>query len=506
MQSLSELKNESTLASIAELPLINHTNHLLFAIIIDISEPIKKGDKPSSNYNTKLKVIDPSFNYKQKLENPNLKFHKFVHVNIYTETPEEAPRIKFIGDILRMRRFHFKMTPRGELMANEKQYSNWLVHPGRKGEPLASGNFKKFPKNFNRQLNNYEKTRIEDLRAWADEFFFVNSLNYINWWNNIKISEEELLKQPLPYFEYQIDLILKCTKQERKKNKTTLFLQDKRGNMYTIGFASSSAVKVNEVIKLRCVTVEFRMNKKKGSIGRVIKLGEKSSCVFVPSFFYDYRIFSKTLKKQSKSKQIQNLTEQFPFLGEYSLSGLSGKKTRYVAAVKDKQASRKVSSAKQMLKNLENFAEHQNEKFLLDGYLTGFDSVNHKEYIKKLERSSRRVSDFSAKGRKGEDYQTIFYLKAHFKDKSVKENQDYLSIHVLNDDFTPLFDSWELLPSTKESSETWRKVKESKYRAFDKQLKKLCKAEHRVRFVVQLLVTGTNKPFLKLSDTVFLPF
>jgi len=39
----------------------------LFGVIIDISEPYKSED--STNFTTKLKVIDPSFNYKAQLGN-----------------------------------------------------------------------------------------------------------------------------------------------------------------------------------------------------------------------------------------------------------------------------------------------------------------------------------------------------------------------------------------------------------------------------------------------------
>lgn len=90
MTDLRELKNETTLSAIAANPDTNN-HYLLFAIIVDISEPYKTEE--STNFTTKLKVIDPSFNYKAEIKVPDLKFHKFVHINIYSETPESAPRI-----------------------------------------------------------------------------------------------------------------------------------------------------------------------------------------------------------------------------------------------------------------------------------------------------------------------------------------------------------------------------------------------------------------------------
>ena len=58
MQTAKELRSEATLAEVVNR--IDHKKHLLFAVIIDISEPskLKKGD----NFVTKLRVIDPSFN------------------------------------------------------------------------------------------------------------------------------------------------------------------------------------------------------------------------------------------------------------------------------------------------------------------------------------------------------------------------------------------------------------------------------------------------------------
>ena len=169
MSEMRALKGETTLSGIADDP--DRSNYcLLFAVVIDISEPYKI--EKSTNYTTKLKVIDPSFNYKTNLHVKNLKFHKFVHVNIYCETPDNAPRIQYVGDIIRLRRFKFKLTPKGELMGNMQKYSNWLIYSGKKNGPVISECFKPYDKNKNRPLNSYEMGRLDDLRNWNDSFFF----------------------------------------------------------------------------------------------------------------------------------------------------------------------------------------------------------------------------------------------------------------------------------------------------------------------------------------------
>ena len=57
-------------------------------------------------YVTKLKVIDPSFNYLAYIKNKDIKFHKYVTVNVYSQFLARCPKIKNVGDILRMRRFN----------------------------------------------------------------------------------------------------------------------------------------------------------------------------------------------------------------------------------------------------------------------------------------------------------------------------------------------------------------------------------------------------------------
>lgn len=59
-------------------------------------------------YVVKLKIIDPSFNYMAFIENKQLKFHKYVTVNIKAQFLARCPKIKNVGDILRLRRFNVK--------------------------------------------------------------------------------------------------------------------------------------------------------------------------------------------------------------------------------------------------------------------------------------------------------------------------------------------------------------------------------------------------------------
>lgn len=219
MDHLAEFKNETTLATICESPESN-LHYLLYAIIIDISEPVKHED--CSNYITWLKIIDPSFNYKAEIDNPRLKFHKFAHINIYSETPEEGPKIQCVGDIIRLRRFKFKYTTKGELMGNDVKYSNWLIYSGKKDENLLSSCHKNYAKNKNREFTRFELNRITDLREWANIFFYKNSLKYITWWNDWKKLGDDKNKSEKGHDK--VDLILKIKSLE---GKNKLFFVDR---------------------------------------------------------------------------------------------------------------------------------------------------------------------------------------------------------------------------------------------------------------------------------------
>ena len=110
MSTLKDLKHENTLSGLASAG--TSCNYLIWAVIIDISEPTKSSN--SSNFVTYLKIIDPSLNYRVKNNTcKDLRFHKYVTVYIYTETPEVAPKINYVGEIIRLRRFKFKVTDNG---------------------------------------------------------------------------------------------------------------------------------------------------------------------------------------------------------------------------------------------------------------------------------------------------------------------------------------------------------------------------------------------------------
>lgn len=112
----TDLRNESTLGAIAE-NLDTSKHSCVFGVIIDITEG--KRQQKGEPFVTSFKVIDPSFNYKTKINNEKIKFHKFFKINVFNETTDNAPKVAYIGDIIRLRRFNYKVTDRGQIVGYE---------------------------------------------------------------------------------------------------------------------------------------------------------------------------------------------------------------------------------------------------------------------------------------------------------------------------------------------------------------------------------------------------
>ncbi len=488
MSQIRELKNEATLSLVARNPEANQ-HYLLFGVIIDISEPYKTQD--STNYTTKLKIIDPSFNYKARLHNDKIKFHKFVHVNIYSETPDLAPRIQYVGDIIRLRRFRFKITEKGELMGNMQKYSNWLIYSGQKNQPTVSNVHKNYVKNKKRKLNSYELGRLKDLRNWNDSFFFKNSMQYITWWNQQDFKETH---------NEQVDLILKCDSIDFDKSK--LFFVDEDGNKYQLQLKVKPNKILGKVIKLRCCNVTH----KKKSDHRLIKLTPLSSCLIIPDYFYNSRKFINVKGgKQNTSKTQKTLISNFNFLNHYYFP-TSTKKHTNVSVIKKTLSSNKVLTVNEMQKILKNPDKHINTKFVVKGYITGYADTNTKNIIKKLQRDTKKVSNMFEKQSKSkkQSYQALYNLVLMVQDHGSKK-KDVLNVYLTTEDGgNHLFETWNVLPASNDMK-AWNQVKQKQLNEFESLLKKMTKPQYEVNLGVQLLKTKSGKAFLKFVDTVFLP-
>lgn len=508
MHSASEVKNETTLSSIAETA-EGSSHYLLFAVIIEISEPTKSDE--GSNYLTRIKVIDPSFNYKADLNFPQLRFHKFVHVSIFSETPETAPKIRFVGDIIRLRRFRFKYSDRGELKAYEKKYSNWLIYGGQKNDPSTATSYKGFEKNINRELNKYEEGRIADLRFWADHFFFSNSLKYITWWNDIPNKEETLELARDKHTELKKDLILKCTKVDLPKKKLNFI--DNKGKQFALVMQGTPSLKLNQIIELKCVDLTYE--NVGGTLLKSIQLTPQSSCLLIPTFFSDARSFEKLPSgEKSGTNSVKKESKNLAFLADFvedqtvkeKKSIKKGDFKSFVSTVRLAHRTKEVTPIADLLNILVKDPQNNiSKKFLITGHITGFLSLEPSEIIKRYNPSDKSITKLSEKDNKDKKQRIMYHLVPLIKDDSVKNDQ-HLQAYILTNEGEPfMFDSLGILPGYEDIAD-WNKVKEAKIQEFIKKLNMLKKPEYRAKLVVQLMMTKSNKFFFKVVDSIFIPF
>jgi hypothetical protein len=496
-------------------------------VIIDICEPFKFEDK--EQFVTKVKIIDPTFNFQAYITNKDIKFHKFVTVHLYSDTVEQAPKAKNVGDLIRLRRFHFCLSDKGELIAFETSFSNWIIYKGNKGDVMKGTNHKMQwdEKNSNRTLTKYEGNRIVELRDWAAEFFAQHKIKFITWWSPLiePANEKEAVKDRV--VSTDVDIILKATEVNAKEN--TIHFVDHGNKNYLLTLRAPPVLQQGKVIKLRCVNVIYAEDI------RVLQLTQKSSCLVVPDHFFDAvefrkkgsspkqsvaktpQRFSKTPEKSAaKSKTPERKVTPAPsapsksksptpvraaksdFTSEYDLP--TGKKgSESLTAIKKSCGKMKTTSIRDLLDILEDPHNYQNRRFLVKGYILGFSEDKLSGIVKKM--AGDKVMAFDAKGKGVSKY--IFHFTINLKDSSVEDTEETLNAYVLtNDGDQHLFDNWGLLPGATDV-EAWENLPKAKVSAFEKKFASLKNGHHEGKFVVELLITASGKPFFKVYDTIF---
>lgn len=224
---------------------------LTFGVIIDISEPFRYDDK--EDYITKLKVIDPTFNFKAYIQNKEIKFHKFVTVQIYSKDLKKCPKAKNVGEILRMRRFEFVLTAKGELLAFQNAFSNWMIFKGEKKsnyQPLCSFDIEK---NKDRELTKFEKSRIDELRSWSYDFFSQHRIKFVTWWTPLIEPQDEMAAAENRASTDEIDIILRTEKVD--KEKKCVEFSDHQKKKYYLHLDIPPVLNKGDVIKLRCIVM-----------------------------------------------------------------------------------------------------------------------------------------------------------------------------------------------------------------------------------------------------------
>ena len=515
---------------------------MTFGVIVDSSEPTRDPNK--GGYLTKLKIIDDTFNYKQVINNDSQKFHKFIHVHIRTKDYQNAPRVKNIGAIIRLRRFCFNLTSKGELMAFDSTISNWLIFSHELNSGYESPSFHYISKNFNRENTPFETERIASLRCWIDDYFNKNSLRNVVWWSPLRepISDKRAALDKV--VENEVDLILKV--QNVLKAKNALEFEDKMRNNYALFLQDTPLLNVDDVIKLRCVNVIFTPD------GRILQLTKNSSCLVIPESFYDTKLLtdkceslggnevhnnnaSDPLKSPTKSCEKDKATTMasesqlntqyqrdkilidnaflidFEFDHKLKMTSENQIVSRAyeTTIIKKKYLNKIPTPLKQMSKIMEDLETNVNQRYLISGYILGFNNVDPEKIFKKYCADCKKVLplDSDLNSCCDEPQTIINHLIIHFKDKSIENVEKNFNLYLLtNDGEQNTFDLWGVMPRSK-IAKTFKKTlnEDGNSEKFKEKLELMTSSNSKASFVVELMQSNSGKPYLKVFDTVFLP-
>lgn len=510
--------NEVTIADIANNAELRDKK-LSWGVIIDISEPFEYEEK--NEHMVKIKIIDPTFNFKEYIENRDIKFHKFVTIQVAAKFLNKCPKIKSVGDIIRLRRFNFVLNDNGELLGYQNVYSNWLVYHGQTGAKTRHTCAHDISKNKGRKLSSAEEGRLFELREWSNNFFQQHSLKNITWTSDLREPTKAESAKKASYECQNVDLILKASKV--LKDKKAIHFVDHRANKYTLFLQAQPALAKNDVIKLRCVNVLFNKD------GRLINLTENSSCLVIPDHFLDSTIFKNNGKITPMSKVTPNRSGKntplntkrqanaaYPFLAEYDFENdlltKKGKKAKKggnknLTIIKSSYANKVPTSVKQLLTILNKPKKYEHQRFVVSGYVLGFSQNTANAIVKKMDIETKKVYTLTQKVPKARQQyiKYIYHFILFLKDASVEGTSKNLNVYVLTNEVEQnLFDLWNTVPTSNDVA-AWNGLTKTATKAFEKKLKGLQDLESKVKIVVELLITSTGRPFYKLYDTVFLP-
>lgn len=166
----------------------------------------------------------------------------------------KGPKVKRVGEILRLRRFEFCLSPKGELIAFQTLFSNWLIFKGEKKAGYTPTSYFDIEKNCNREITKFEKSRIDELREWSHNFFSQNKIKFITWWSPlIELTEEAAASSNTKHIADEIDIILRTESVSKEKNSVDFIDHNKK--RYSLYLNVPPLLNKGDVIKLRCVNM-----------------------------------------------------------------------------------------------------------------------------------------------------------------------------------------------------------------------------------------------------------
>ena len=494
MDNKTNTDNEYTLEMLAKNPDMTLKPNL-FVVVIDISEAKKQSN--ADNFTFRLKVLDQTFNYKEKIDSSIVKFHKFVHLNIYVEDLTNSPSVDLVGSILRIRRFMFKTTSKGELMGSQVKFSNWLLYSGMPNDSIQSYSYRNFYKNKTKELNREEFRKLNEIREWFASFLLQNSLRYICWWTDWKTGREgdEYVQER----HEKIDLIVKILEQKKIKNKSILIVYDREGNKFQMD-SNYDKIKQGDLLKLRCFNLE-RENPSKGI--RQLQFDALSGCMRIPLESYDGRQF-ETLKNKKLLKKRGIVTNEHIRLKDYEMIPMIKGPLNYdlISALHQERKETKIYSIKALKIKLLNAATNNNKIFLFQGRIKHISSYKAISILKKKHIDTGIVREFSHidTTKQERKWRVFFYFILTLNDFKSNDTID-VYVNTSNEDI-PLFNAWNILPNG-EDSEGWNDFGKDQMKLFESKLLSLINPNSYINAALKCFCSSKGQKFFKLCDTIF---
>lgn len=514
---------------IANNPLLRNKAYL-FAVIIDSTEAFQSKNK--ERFASKLKIVDPSFNFQEESVNPEVQFTHFSSVYIYSSDERQIPKPKKVGDIIRLRRFNFVVSENGELVGHHQQYSNWLVYDGQDPSNQVVS-YQDIEKNKDRKLTKEEEGQLKSVRKWVTKFLGTNSIHQVAWWNPLR--EPIVLELAVKNKEKasEVDLVLRTENVDREDKKVTF--RDHTGNTYYLILHAVPVLQVGDVIKLKCVDVYFTKD------GRYVRLTSTTSCLSMPEYSLDYKCYAENFPK-SKMPSLEytnpfrieedednyyntrkKLIEKFPFLEDYNFENhlineryfslekknsteIVSKKTTMVTKHYDNRIPVDLETLADVLANPESVDLNQYifQRFVLRCDLSDIINKKAPSFIKKHCLKCSKTAPINEGAFECCDtlMDLFFHLVFMLEDTSKEGKILQVPCYTVVGKDSHFFDLWELIPRPDDYQGflNWSTVNE-----FNQKIQALIDMDEKFELVVELKETVDHRLFLNLVDTVLMP-
>lgn len=178
--------------------------------------------------------------------------------------------------------------------------------------------------------------------------------------------------------------------------------------------------------------------------------------------------------------------------------------------IKKKFQSLKVTVLKDQVDMMENKEENVNKRFLINGYILGFNNSSPEKIFKKYCSDCKSVLPLDNQKNYccDEPMTIISHLVIHFKDKSLENIEKFVNLYQLTNDCDQnTFDLWGLLPKNRQAKHFVSDFRiGDKDQSFSEKLLNIMNSNAKANFVVEMMSSNSGRAYLKIYDTIFLPF